>query len=349
MRELPVTFSPEAGLTLAGTLCLPEDASPARAVPALALLGGTGGDTRDGDMAPERSPHVVDPPKRGLLRRFAHELAHRGVATVRFDKRGCGESGGLASASDYDTDRIDNIAAVGLLRSRREIDPTRVGVVGHSAGAFNACIVAREVPDLACAGLLGALSGTIEDLVRWNWGRVAEHWPRFSEAQRVWLRANRPREVVGAFRGEEFIEAARRGEVVVRLEAEGLSIELDLVRFRQDMNQPMRPEFRHVQCPALVLHGGDDMNVRVEDALGTYAALREAGNGDVDLVIVPGVDHSFQPVAKDPNERVWDRVSLATMARPVSALALEALGSWAGRVLQADAAMSTRPGGRSGR
>ncbi len=345
MRELPVSFTPEPGLTLVGTLCLPEDASPRRTAPALALLGGTGGDTRDGDMAPERSPHVVDPPKRGLLRRFAHELAQHGVATLRFDKRGCGESGGLASASDYATDRVDNVAAVGLLRSRDEIDPTRVGVVGHSAGAFNACIVAREVPDLAGVGLLGALSGTIEELVRWNWGRVAEHWPRFSEAERSWLRTNRPREVVGAFRTEEFIEAARRGEVVVRLEAEGLSVELNTVRFRQDMDQPMLPEFRHVRCPALVLHGGDDMNVHVEDALRTYEALREAGNGDVDLVIVPGVDHSFQPVARDPFERVWDRLTLATMARPVSALALGALGSWAERVLHAGVSPAARAGG----
>lgn len=338
MRETPLTFDPEPGLTISGTLCLPEDAGPERPAPAIALLGGTGGDTRDGDMAKERSPHVVDPPKRGLLRRFAHQLAGAGVATLRFDKRGCGESGGTADASDYETDLVDNVAALGALRSHPGIDPARLGVVGHSAGAFNACMVAREVRDLACAGLLGAVSGTIEDLVRWNWGRVAEHWPRLTEAQRAWLRQNRPRDVVGAFTAEQFIDAARRGQDVVRLEAEGLRLELNTVRFRQDMERPMRPEFRHVRCPALVLHGGDDMNVRVEDALETYRALREAGNTDVDLVIVPGVDHSFQPVARDPLERAWDRFSLATMARPVSPIALRALGEWAARVLHVDAA-----------
>lgn len=333
VREVPVSFVPEPGITLSGTLCLPEDAAAARPVPAIVLLGGTGGDTRDGDMAPERSPNIVDPPKRGLLRRFAHELVHRGIATLRFDKRGCGESGGTADASDYETDRLDNVAAVRALRARPEIDPVRVGVAGHSAGAFNACIVAREIPDIACAGLLGALSGTIEDLVRWNWGRVAEHWPRLSAEQRAWMRANRPRDVVGAFRAEEFIAAARRGERTVRLEAEGIGLELELVRFRQDMERPMLPEFRHVRCPALVLHGGDDMNVRVEDALATYRALREAGNDDVELVIVPRVDHSFQPVVPDPAQRAWDRFTLATMARPVSPVALRALGEWAARVL----------------
>lgn len=343
MREIPLTFEPEPGLTISGTLCLPEDAGPERLAPAIVLLGGTGGDTRDGDLAKERSPHVVDPPKRGLLRRFAHQLAFYGVATLRFDKRGCGESGGTADASDYETDLIDNVAALDALRSQPGIDRARLGVVGHSAGAFNACMVAREVPALACAGLLGALSGTIEDLVRWNWGRVAEYWPQLTEAQRVWLRENRPRDVVGAFTTEQFIDAARHRQDVVRLAAEGISLELNTVRFRQDLERPMRPEFRHVRCPALVLHGGDDMNVRVEDALETYRALREAGNPDVDLVIVPGVDHSFQPVARDPLQRAWDRFSLATMARPVSPIALRTLGEWAARVLQVSAPPDATP------
>ena len=47
LRELPVTFVAEPGIALAGTVCVPEDASAARRVPAVVLLGGTGGDTRD--------------------------------------------------------------------------------------------------------------------------------------------------------------------------------------------------------------------------------------------------------------------------------------------------------------
>jgi len=336
VRESTVSFEPEAGLTIAGALCLPEDASSSRPVPGIVLLGGTGGDTRDGDMAPERSPFSADAPKRGLQRRLAHALAESGVATLRFDKRGCGESGGTADTSDYETDLVDNVAAVRYLRSRPEIDPRRVGVCGHSAGAFNACLVAREVPDIACAGLLGALYGTIEELVEWNWGRVAAQWKSLSDEQRDWLRTNRPRDVVGAFRTKEFIAAARRGDAKVRLEAEGASVELDLVRFRQDMERPVANEFRHVRCPALVLHGGDDMNVHVEDAIGTYRALRKAGNDQVDLVIIPGLDHSFQPVEGDMPKRMWDRFTLATMGRPVSSIAIGAVTSWAARVLHAD-------------
>jgi pimeloyl-ACP methyl ester carboxylesterase len=333
MNESNVTFQTEPDVRIAGTLCLPEDAAVDRPAPGIVLLGGTGGDTRDGDMAPERSPYSADAPKRGLQRRIAHSLAARGIATLRFDKRGCGESGGTAETSDYDTDLIDNVAAVRYLRSRAGIDGARVGVCGHSAGAFNACMVARELPDIACAGLLGALHGTIEELVQWNWGRVRDAWPRLSDDQRRWLRANRPRDVVGAFRVREFIDAARRGDRTITLEAEGATVELDLVRFRQDMERPVANEFRHIRCPALVLHGGDDMNVHVEDAHATYGALRGAGNEHVELVILPGLDHSFQPLEGDAMQRLWDRFTHATMGRPVSPLALQVIGSWAARVL----------------
>ena len=337
MRERPHTFESDASVCLAGTLCLPEDAAAQRPVPGMVLLGGTFGDTRDGDMDPARNPYAGTVPSSGLLRRIAHALAIRGVASLRFDKRGCGESGGSGDA-DAGADQRDAIAAVQSLRASPELDSNRVGAAGHSAGASLVVGITRQDPDLAAAGLLGMLFSSLEDLVRWNWGRVAALWPKLTEADRNWLRANRKREVVGAFRCEEFIAAARSGHDRIRLEAEGASIELDLVRFRQGMERYRSSsrieQFRTVRCPVLLLHGGDDMNVNVEDSLESYRALREVGNEEVELVIVPGVDHNYQQVAEDPVERMWQRVTFQSQGNPVSSLALDALSSWAARVLQ---------------
>jgi hypothetical protein len=332
MRELDVRFG-EAP-RLAGTLLLPV-ASERKPVPAMLLLGGTGGDTRDGEINPALFPPGHQPPQRGTLRRLAQALAAAGIASLRCDKRGVGASEGDFASSDYDTDLADNTAAFRFLQSRAEVDASRVGVAGHSAGAFNACLLCRDIPEIACAGLLGALHEPIDSLVLRNWPRIAQWWDHFSDAQRAWLIENRPREVVAAYGMEEFIRAARAGEPSVELSAHGQTATFHTARFIQDLERPVAFEFRHVRCPALVLHGGADLNVRPADALDTYRRLTIEGNEEVTLAIIPGLEHSFLETPRSMVERVWERVSLESWARPTSALALDCWASWARRVLKA--------------
>ena len=351
MRERQIRFTGDATVTLAGTLCVPEDASADAPVPAMVLLGGTFGDTRDGDMALPRTAAAADAPQSGLLRRIAHALAERGIGSLRYDKRGCGESGGTADPSDPGADARDAIVAYQALRSESVVDPARVGAAGHSAGASYACGIAREIPDIACAGLLGMLYGSSEDLVRWNWSRLAAYWPRFSDEQRAWLRAYRARDVVAAFRTHEFLAAAQGDQDAIVLQAEGISHRFELAGFRQAMQRfrerPRLTQFRAVRCPVLLLHGAEDLNVRVEDALDSFRTLREAGNDRVELVIIPGLDHNYQPVPDDLVERVWERVTFASQGHPVSPLALRAIASWAGRVLDAEIPPTRRKEPRS--
>lgn len=81
MREhelvVPSTFP------LAGVLCLPEDAL-GRPAPAILLRGGSGANTRDGDLEPGWPVGTPGLPAPGTLRRIAHRLAVAGVATLRY-------------------------------------------------------------------------------------------------------------------------------------------------------------------------------------------------------------------------------------------------------------------------
>ena len=85
MREHEVAVPTRFGL--AAVLCLPEDAS---AAPAVVLLGGSGADTRDGDLEPGWPPGTTGLPAPGTLRRIAHRLAGAGVDTLRYDREGFG-------------------------------------------------------------------------------------------------------------------------------------------------------------------------------------------------------------------------------------------------------------------
>ena len=329
MREHVVTIP--SAFDLAGVLCLPEDASGA---PAIALLGGSGADTRDGDLQPEWPAGTPGLPAPGTLRRIAHHLAGAGVATLRWDRRGFGSSGGTAEDSDYDSDLEDALAGVAWLRARPEINPARVAVAGHSAGALTACLVCRDDHDVAGAMLLGGLASPIEDMLRWNLGRVARHWDHFSAEQRAWLEANLPAQLARGEAVERYIEGAQDGDPTVTIEGRGVTVEMRTARTRQDLATDYAAEFRHVHCPALVLHGGEDLNVPVADALTAYRVLHGAGNDEVQLAVLPGLDHYFNPVPADPALRVWNRVSLEGLRRPMSPAALEVMADWAVRVLR---------------
>ena len=113
-------------VTIAGTLCIPR--KPGRH-PAVVLLQGSGSETRW-----------------GTNRFIADQFARSGIAALVYDKRGSGGSTGDWKASSYHDLANDAIAAIDLLASRPEIDPTRIGLHGHSEGGIIAAIAAAHAP-----------------------------------------------------------------------------------------------------------------------------------------------------------------------------------------------------------
>lgn len=326
MRENQVVVPSE--VEIAATLCLPEGATLDVPAPAVALIAGSGADTRDGDLDPPWPPGAVGIPAPGTMRRIAHHLAHAGIVSLRWDRRGFGLSGGSASEADYTTDLTDAVACFRWLQARPEVEGARVGVAGHSAGALVTCRVCRDVPEVAGAALLGALASAIEDMLRWNVGRARRHWDDLTPERQQWLIRELPAQMARAEGLEELLQAARGGQESVRLEGHGATMTARTARLRQDLSTAYEEEFRHVSCPALVLHGGNDLNVPVADALVTYSKLRAAGNDSVTLAILPGLDHYFNPTSPDTLERVWERLSLEGLRRPMSAEALCAITRW---------------------
>lgn len=335
MREHEVVI--ESEVPIAGVLCLPEDASAQRPVGALLLIGGSGADTRDGDLVIERASSGAGGGAAvpGTLRRIAHHLARYGLASLRWDRRGFGASGGDAATVGYHTDLIDATACSRWLQRRPDIEPTRIGVAGHSAGALVACRLCRDLPEVAAAGLLGALSSPIEDMLAWNVARIRDHWGAFTAQRREWLEREMPATLVRSDGMDLVLEAARRGDATVALVGRGLRLESPTARLRQDLATDYAEEMRPVACPALVLHGGDDLNVPVADALRSYATLRAAGNDDVELVVLPGLEHYFCATPQDPLQRIWERISRESVLPPMAPEALEAISRWARRVLGA--------------
>jgi pimeloyl-ACP methyl ester carboxylesterase len=148
---------PGNGFMLAGTLSQPsgtpkEDAKGR--FPAVVLVGGSGAIDRDETVA---GISVF-----GLL---ASPLADAGHYVLRYDKRGVGQSGGRAETASLQDYADDVAAVVRFLRKRKDVDPDRIVLFGHSEGALVSLIAASRDEDLAGVVLAASPSGTGADLV----------------------------------------------------------------------------------------------------------------------------------------------------------------------------------------
>jgi pimeloyl-ACP methyl ester carboxylesterase len=140
---------PSGDGVLAGTLTRPDGSGPFAAA---VLIGGSGAQDRD---------YTVDGRRPFLV--LADALTRAGFAVVRTDDRGFGGSAGDYPNSTYDDLAADVLAQVAYLDSRPEIDPARVGLIGHSEGGYLAPLaVARSQDMVAFVVLMAApaVSGT---------------------------------------------------------------------------------------------------------------------------------------------------------------------------------------------
>src|SRR5262249_32653231 len=142
-QDVPVTFTSD-GVTVYGSLLLPP-AAPGERLPAALILAGSGPTDRNGNSA----LICGGAPVINKLADFAQALAGDGVASVRYRKLGSGQTG-LPSSVNLDAIGFDLFvnearAAYDYLRSRPEVDPNRVFVLGHSEGGLIALVLATEL------------------------------------------------------------------------------------------------------------------------------------------------------------------------------------------------------------
>ena len=238
------------GHVLAGTLTLPAGRGP---FPAAVLITGL-------------SPHERnngDPPWMPF-RDIADALTRRGVAVLRVDDRGVGQSTGDRASSTTFDEANDVETEVRWLRRRREIDARRIALVGYSEGGLIAPMVAAR--DSAIAGIVTMAGPGVPG----------------SEVARYQIEAS-------VVRDSSIVPAAREAEIAKQL-ADTLTI-----RERSYLSIEPLGYARRVRCPTLILHGGADLTVPPRSAERLALAMRSNGNRDVTVRIFPGISHSFLP------------------------------------------------------
>lgn len=300
---IEVTYpNPDApGVTLAGTLTVPR--SPG-SFPCAVLITGSGPEDRDETVFGHR-PFLV----------LADHLTREGIAVLRSDDRGVGASTGSAARATSEDFAGDVRAAVAYLKTRKEIDPARIGLIGHSEGGLIAPMVASRDASVAFLVLLAG-PGVPGDSLLVTQSLLVSRSEGFSDSlareaegtQRRLLAAARSapdsaallatmREVIG--RQIARLPEEQRGAVgnIDELAARQVGI-LRSPWMRFFLSYDPRPALSRVSCPVLALNGGKDVQVSAEQNLPEIrAALEKGENRDVTVKTLEGLNHLFQTSA----------------------------------------------------
>jgi fermentation-respiration switch protein FrsA (DUF1100 family) len=317
--EREVTFSGAGGITLRGTLQLPDGAKGK--VPAALLLAGSGPTDRNGNQPPAL---VTD-----LLKQIADRLATEGWASLRYDRRAVRAYAAswpkdVAAQNDFfswDAFVDDAKAGLSFLRGQAEVDARRTVVGGHSEGATIAMQIGHDLASKteAPAGLLllSAPGRPGGDVLR---EQVA------ANLKRAGLTADQTRNYTD-YVDQAIAQVVKDGTVppnpptglgglFPRNATKLLQVEL---RFDPPKILSLYPG------PVLVVQGEKDIQVSAaRDFPLVVAALKTRSRGTSDSLIVPSTSHNLKAVA---NENVDPGFS-----GPVVPVALDAIAEWLKKV-----------------
>lgn len=289
-----VTFeNKNAGIQLAGTLSLPKKEG---LFPAVILISGSGPQNRDEELLGHK-PFLV----------LSNFLTNNGIAVLRFDDRGTALSKGdfeTATSLDFSTD-VE--AALQFLLSRKEINKTKIGLIGHSEGGIIAPMVANKSKNIAFIVLLAGTGIQGDELLLLQQELLGKASGINDEALKKLIAKNKE-----AFK-------------IVKNATDQNQLKLDLMNYlKQSLND--KPEgisdddfinlqvnqlssnwlqyfikynpaqtLEKVKCPVLAINGEKDLQVPPKENLEAIRiALKKGGNKKVTLLEIPNLNHLFQ-------------------------------------------------------
>jgi alpha-beta hydrolase superfamily lysophospholipase len=260
------------GFKLAGTLLIPTSGKPP--YPAVITITGSGQQTRD-EYLPLAGLEKYRP-----FRQIAEALATRGIAVLRVDDRGVGQSGGRDTLkTSTSADFADDVRAqVSFLRTRKEIDPNRIALIGHSEGGMIAPMVAAADSRISAIVLMAGTAKRGDEIIGYQVNQELEADITLTEEERTRKRAEQ----------QEAMRKAIAGDA-------GAPESLKNAWVRYFLSYDPLPMIRKVRQPILILQGELDRQVTADQADMLASAARQAGNRDVTERVFPGLNHLFLP------------------------------------------------------
>ena len=257
-----------------GTLTLPENIDKNTKV--VLMVTGSGQQNRDEEVFGHKPFAVI-----------ADALAREGIASLRYDDRGYGDS--TVVFSNFTTDDFKQDAEAGLKYLRKRFK--KVGVLGHSEGGTIALMLASEGKTDFVVSLAGmAISGK-ETLITQNRIGLAPLGMTTETVDGYCKALSDAFDTLGA--GKSVQEVDRKDvPLMLRQLFEMAMKQADTPFMRHIFSLDIRQDLPKVKCPVLAMNGKKDMQVDCEKNI---SALQDGlVNCKPKIVAFDGLNHLFQ-------------------------------------------------------
>jgi len=289
------------GIELSGTLTLPKDGKFKKAV---VLISGSGPQNRNEEISVfNHRPFLV----------LSDYLTNNGIAVLRYDDRGVGESKGnfgTATSADFADDAE---AAFNYLKSRADMRKVKIGFIGHSEGGMIAPMIASRNKQVDFIGLLAGPGIPIDELmllqskaVSTSGGASEETIAKnleissaiFDYLKETELKDEPLKEALSEFINEqldkestEFLSTLGDREVFISSQVRSLTTPW----FSYFIKFNPTDYLSKTDCPVLAINGSLDVQVLAKENLnGIRSALAQKGDKNIVIKEIPGQNHIFQ-------------------------------------------------------
>ena len=309
-----------AEITLAGTLTIPKGNG---SFPAVILISGSGPQDRDEYFMGHR-PFLV----------IADHLTRHGIAVLRYDDRGFGESTGNHSSATSLDFASDAAAAVAYLQTRKEIDNDHIGLAGHSEGGLIAPIVAADNSDVSFIILIAGpgVSGveiqkqqvdSFAPMMGLSPEQIEEEKQNIEQIAAI-VRENDLGEELNKKITEFFLSKMPEGDTFM-----GMNKDEFITQKLIEINRPWYKYFidhdpveflKEVSVPILAINGSKDIQVSPQNL--EYIREATSHNNQVTITKYPGMNHLFQKCS------TCMMAEYSTIETTISPIVLNDMSTW---------------------
>lgn len=327
-----VTYNNKEGsVQFGGTLTLPKNKKD---FPTVILISGSGSQDRDGTMYDHKIYWVL-----------ADYLTKAGIGVLRVDDRGIGKTSLGLSANKLTSEDFANDVEAGLsyLKSRNDINPAKLGLIGHSEGGMIAPMVAVRNKNVAFITLLAGPG--VPGYEIWN-GQMRRNFIKTDlNAEDYKIAADLVNKMNAQFRFSTSADTIKKKMEAVYADWKSSHSTIDenklflaagihpyktlvnqfasgLAWLQYFLNFEPLENLSKVKVPVLAINGSYDIQVLADENIsGIEKALKKADNKKYEVKIIPSLNHLFQ-TAQNPEQ------SYGSIEESFAPIALEKISNW---------------------